>query len=737
MNDVGVEDGRIDAPLLSLEQWNNALLRNGFNGVMMSAYDYEGPAQRSAMIVSKAVIHEASQPRFPAKLLLSPSWETQVPAFVTQLSAVLNGSGLNVSTALFPVKDISAETLYIILDDGTNPILTIKSPTLFNSITALLVESTRIIWINSQQAATDSTNSERGLITGFARVARAENESLKLITLDVHDSMEGDYNAILQAIKDIIETGFYELSSNEFDYVFKGGKLYIPRLLVNDKVNRRIKQVTGLWELELQPFHQPNRPLRVKIEKPGFLDSLQFVDDETMKKPLSDLEIEVKVEACGVNFKHVFIASGQMRKPDSLSGEYAGTVTKVGARLDDEFRIGDRVCGMGEAYASNVRVDGRTACRLPESMSLVLGASIPIVFSTAYYAMVDVARLQKGQTILIHSAAGGVGQAALRIAQHIGAEIFATVGSATKRNLLVDKFGIPEDHIFSSKMRTFKKGIYRLTNGRGVDVVLNSISGQTLQDSWACIASLGTFLELGKTDANSKSLLRMDPFDRNVTFASIDLEVIYNLRPERTGEILAKILSLFEAGHYLPISPITTMPITEIEDAFRLMQARKHMGKIVLEAKSEAMVLAIPKAEDTLVVPENGTYLIAGGLGGIGLEIARFMAAHGAKHIVLLSRRTLESSKQKQLQDEFRLIGVEIRVFSCDITDIHWLQEIISSCVNDMPPVKGLIQTAMVLRVCQPYFSWRPTLTYYRIAYWRTYILKTFKQLCDQRLTGL
>lgn len=664
----------------------------------MSAKDYEGSAHRSEMIVSKAVIPQASPRSLPAKLIICPSWANQPSGFMARLASILTANRIDVSQEGFPIGNVAQEDLYIVLDSAEYPILTNNSSTLFDSVMKLLVKATRVLWLSIQQFSTNAENPERALINGVARVARAENEALKLVTIDVQDGLQELNDVIFEKIKDVARNGFYELSSDEFEYVYKGGELFIPRLQPNEDVDRRIQQAAGKLKLELQPFHQTNRPLKLDIKTPGFLDSLQFIDDEAVQCTLSDSEIEIKVEACGVNFKHVFIASGQMPNSESISGEYAGRVTKVGAQLEGSFRVGDRVCGIGKAYASIIRSDGRAVCRLPDSMSLTLGASIPIVFATAYYALVDVARLQKDQTILIHSAAGGVGQAALRIAQHIGAEVFATVGSPAKRDLLIEEFRIPEDHIFSSKLRTFKRGIFRLTRGRGVDVVLNSMSGQTLQDSWACIASLGTFLELGKTDPKSNSFLSMNPFNRSVAFASIDLQAIYDLRPNRTGQILAEVLSLFEAKQYLPIKPIMQMPITEIEEAFRLMQARKHMGKIVLEAKSDTMVFAPPKVGDAFKLPSKATFLIAGGLGGIGLEIARFMVTRGAKHIALLSRRSLDSVKEQQLEEEFRSLGAKVRVFACDITDVDKLRETISNCALDMPPIKGVVQTTMVLR---------------------------------------
>ncbi|KAK2767749.1 Type I Iterative PKS [Arachnomyces sp. PD_36] len=707
----GVDDGRTNAPLLSIQQWNNALLRTGFNGIEVAAKDYEGSAQRSAMLVSKAVVEEdiagiaKEKTSIPVKMLLCPNWSTNTPSFVTGLATSLSEMGLNVSMEALQSENtpINAETLYIVLDDGEKPILTTDSPSLFTRTTNLLIKANRVLWVSAQEDTTAAMNPEKGLIAGAARVARGENQSLHLLTIDIQESVADNFQLATQKIKDVLVNGFYTpgvMGSKEFEYSYKEGQLLIPRLVPDAKVNRYVRQAGGEERVELQPFHQPDRPLKLQVHHSGLLEKMRFVDDETFKATLPDDEIEVQVEATGVNFKDIIVALGQVKKPLPLSGEFAGTVVKVPSTLQDRFQVGDRVCGFGSSgYASRVQVNGLATCRLPESMSFIDAASAVVAFSTAHHALVDYARLEKGQSILIHSASGGVGQAAVKIAQHVGAEIFATVGSDSKRLLLIEQFGIPEDHILSSMTGVFKKGIQRLTNGRGVDVVLNALSGQLLQDSWDCIATFGTFVDLGKSDAHVKSQMSMAPFDRHVTFASIDLSLMHKHRPAKVGKLLANVLSRFEAGIYTPINPVTVMPMTDMEDAFRLMQARKHVGKIVLEANPSTMVKALSKPSRPLKLHGDGTYLIAGGTGGLGVEIAQLMADHGAKNIVLFSRRgKVDPVKRQVLEEKFSVCGARLAVFACDVSNAEQLREMVEICSRTMPPIKGVIQASMALQ---------------------------------------
>lgn len=668
------------------------------------ATDFEGTAQRSAMIVSTAVNSSKEKPNGCIELVLPPSWESDPPELALCLSSKLRHQGFDTSIVSLSSAMFQGDTTYIILDNGSNPLLTTDDPSVFTSIKSLLSNATRVLWISSQDSSPANMNPEKGMIAGLARVCRAENPFLHLITINVQDTVGGDLEHLIQTIGRVVEDGLIGVSSNspkELEYIYMNQEISIPRLIANTNLNDRIQQAAGKSKLQLQPFYQPNRPLKLHVNKPGFLDSLSFVDDGTLANPLPASHIEVRVEACGINFKDVLIALGQVNEDIPMAGEFSGVITEVGSQHQYSFQVGDRVCGFGgSSYTSIIRLDGRRVSRIPPSMAYEVAASIPVVFTTAYHALVDIANLRCGQTVLIQSATGGVGQAALRIAQNIGAEVFATVGSAAKRELLIEKFGIPEDHIFSSKLLTFKEGIYRMTNGKGVDVVLNSLSGEALRDSWDCIARFGSFIELGKADSLSKLGLSTKPFERNVTFSSLNLQLICDYNPEKAASLLHKVVNLFGAGFFVPIQPINTMPITDIAEAFRLVQAREHTGKIVLKTDSETSVMAPAMTTDNLIVSNEGTYLIAGGLGDLGLEIALMIAKHGARHIAILSRRHLQNSELVALEKRFRCLGTEVVVLNCDITNLSSVKKMVSSIEgSDMPPIKGVVQASNVLQV--------------------------------------
>ena len=382
-----------------------------------------------------------------------------------------------------------------------------------------------------------------------------------------------------------------------------------------------------------------------------------------------------------------------------MAAECSGYVTRVGRNFQNQFQTGDRVvCFAGTPYATHSRVSGWNAIKLPDSISLTIGASIPVIFATSYHCLVEVAHLQKGQTVLIHAAAGGVGQAAIKISQHLGAEIFATVGSSAKRQFLMDAYSISEDHIFSSRSVTFKKGIMRMTKDNGVDVVLNSLTGELQRESLACVSRFGTFIEIGKLDIHAKNQISLETFDRGVTFTSVDLALMCGYQPEKVAQIMAKVMTLFESGDLTPVETITTMPISHMVDGFRLLQSGKLIGKLVLQADDTSTTVKVLPAKPAPVhLNEEGIYIIAGGLGGLGLEIGRFMAIHGAKQIALLTRREVPASKKQKLSDEFAQLGATVSIISCDISDLAQVTALEKSLRN-MSPVRGVVQAAMALQ---------------------------------------
>lgn len=718
----GYEDGRTSGPLLSSQQWNDRLVKASFSGVEFESYDHPENAHHASFFVSTALASPSPKPNSTngvhghtetpvAFINALPDQHTQQQNFEAQLRQQLEINGHKTV-----IHDITEKTRdagsYVLLDSATRPFLLQASAAQFDHLKEILaMENASLYWVTLPGGNEAADAPESGLVTGFSRVARSEYDSLKFFTITVQDSLGDarDVDCILKTVARLIATAENNKSTAagylgiEYEYTLKDGKLHIQRVAPDPNLSKLFASISGdscgsIGDSEPCRFHQVDRPLRIKVEKPGLLTSLRYVDDDLLTTELRPDQVEVQMFAHGVNFKDQFVALGQMKATQTMCGEGAGVVVRVGSDWTSTYQPGQRVAvTFGTPYASRSITSGHWIQPIPESLSFPDAASIPVAFATAYYGLIDCAHLSKGQSVLIHAASGGLGQAAVMIAQHIGAsQIFATVGSRAKKELLMNKYGIPESHIFSSRATNFRDGILHLTRGEGVDVVLNSLAGDALRATWECVAPMGTFVEVGKSDIYQRNQLDMEPFDKNIRFVAVDLVVVGNRRPALLQSVLQKVFALVNAGH-LKTLPITSMPIGNIEQAFRSIQARKHTGKIVLESGSDAIVTA---QKQPLKARLNGTFVIFGGLGDLGKLSCKYLQTCEVRNIALASRRTINVEEKAAIQKELSVHGsnVSIAFYQCDATiasDVTCLLEKLQK--EGWPPVTGVFNMAMVL----------------------------------------
>lgn len=382
----------------------------------------------------------------------------------------------------------------------------------------------------------------------------------------------------------------------------------------------------------------------------------------------------------------------------SLGYESAGTLRRVG-RLATSYKPGDRgVVHSKKSFANRVRVPKENVFLLPDAVTFEEGATMSIVFFTAVYSLMEIARVRKGQSVLVHSAAGGVGLASIQLCQHLGAEIYATMGTPEKKRLLIEKYGIPSEHIFSSRNADFTSGIRSLTKGRGVDFVLNSLTGDLLEESWRLLAGNSILLEIGKKDIVNRNSLPMEPFDRNCSYRGIDIarQSLLDDLP-LVERILPSIRSLLAAGSIKPISPIKIFSFYQIHDALRYMRTGEYMGKIVIsDGDADDIKVPVRRAAPSLALHPEHSYLIVGGLKGLCGSLAVYMARHGARNLVVMSRSGLDGDRCLQVVRDLKSVGPTVRVEKGDVTCLGDVERVFKSSKF---PIKGVIQGSMVLRV--------------------------------------
>ena len=328
------------------------------------------------------------------------------------------------------------------------------------------------------------------------------------------------------------------------------------------------------------------------VDVPGLLDSIVFKDNGAAQVALAEGWVEIEPKAFGLNFRDVMAAMGMLKELKQEMGvECAGIVTRMGGGVSS-VQVGDRVCALTVHghFANRVRVPWTSVARIPESMSFETAASMVIVFVTAYYSLFWAGHAEEGDTVLIHAAAGGVGQAAIILAQWRGLDIYVTVGSQEKRDFLTNTYGIPPERMFSSRDPSFAKDVLKATKNRGIDIIVNSLAGKLLDASWKVLAPHGRFVEIGKRDLHQNKSLEMEPFRKALSFIHVDVVQLTDNKPAIVQRILQQIVRLLDQDIIKNISPVKAFPLAEVGRAFRTMQAGEHIGKLVLVPSATDMV---------------------------------------------------------------------------------------------------------------------------------------------------
>ncbi|BBC29262.1 Polyketide synthase [Streptomyces graminofaciens] len=412
------------------------------------------------------------------------------------------------------------------------------------------------------------------------------------------------------------------------------------------------------------PQIPPGSELRLTSDGSGSVAGLRCAPQAQPVRPLRPGEVRVAVRAAGLNFRDVLVALGVAGLGEAgMGGEGAGVVLEIGEDVPD-LAPGDRVMGiLGQAFGSTTVADHRLLVRVPSGWSFAEAASVPVVFATAYYGLVDLAGVKPGERVLVHAAAGGVGMAAVQLARHLGAEVFGTA-SPQKWEALTT-LGLSAGHIASSRTLEFEPEFMTTTDNEGVDLVLNSLAGEFTDASLRLLSPGGRFLEMGKTDIRTPEQITV--LRPEVTYRAFDL---MDAGYERIGEILREVMALFERG-VLRLPPIRAWDIRHAAEAFRFMSQARHIGKNVL----------------TIPVPPSpqGTTLITGGTGEIGGLVARRMAAAGAEHVLLTSRRGMEAPGAVELVAELEALGARVTVSACDMGDRQQAAVLLEGIPADRP----------------------------------------------------
>lgn len=626
-------------------------------------------------------------------ILVAPRMSSKTETLVRSLKETF------LSTKVLSIEELDDSTILtdniislVSLDEDIFFELTNKEDTRFEAVQALLATRStgkNILWI-TKGSALDTPKPEQAIVNGLIRTARNENEKMRLISLDV--PIDFDPHSIGQRFVPRLMSS----ACTEEELAVRDDMLLLPRMVNDDHLNKKLPN-GGHRQPRLEPFKQ-DRALTLAIGKVGLLDTLQFEDDVAMDLPLGKTDVEVKVNASALNFRDIAASIGLIQD-HRLGDECTGIVRKTGCDVPaEDFKKGDSIICWRPGQGAH-----RSFVRNPASMCIKTGSFAPDIAATtlgvtitAYYSLLDIARLQPGETCLVHAAAGGVGQMAVQIAQMVGARVIATCGAQAKRDYLKTQFGLTDDMIFSSRDSSFVEGVLKVTGGRGCDVALNSLAGDLLHATWACIAPFGRFVEIGKRDIHENTKLDMDPFRKNISYNSVDCITIFEINAPLGHRLIKNSYELLEQGKIFPAGPIERVSYANVQKGFRLLQMGKFFGKVVLIPADNDLVPVVPPIyRQTQLLDASKTYLVVGGLGGLGRSLSEWMLRKGARHLAFLSRSGAARPEAKATVDWLTTRGVKVSIFEVDVTDREQVEKSIQAIG---PSLAGVFQAAMILQ---------------------------------------
>ncbi|PWY86696.1 polyketide synthase [Aspergillus heteromorphus CBS 117.55] len=598
---------------------------------------------------------------------------------------------------IFDLSQVSCETvpdrsiIISTLEIG-KPLLTVINERQMAFLKICSNQASIILWISNGDCL-GGRRPESSPVLGLSRCLMLGQPSLQFAVLNVNDIAGASSGRISSnAVKILNQLLCHDRP--EFEFCQREGMAHVPRWEPDESLNAKFR--LKLSEETIEERLRDAGSCQLNIKNPGQMDTIHFVPTESSGK-ISAGDVEIDVKSVGMNAKDLYVITAKVDTAGvSCSCECAGVVTAVGEDVID-FKPGDRVVVMAPGHFATVeRFPQWTVCKLHDDEDFITASTIPIAFSTVIYGLKHRANLKPGESVFIHSAAGGVGIAAIQYAKHLGAKVFATVGNQAKKDFLVAKFNLDPAHIFSSRDSSFLSGILKATSGRGVDVVLNSLTGELLHCSLEACAEFGRFVEIGKRDILDHGALDMAILSRNIAFIAFDLFGLYMSKRESHHRLWSSLLvdsmDLIRSDICQPCTPLRTFDVSEIVDAFRHLSLGSRMGKVAVSFQNEHSKIRIVPSKYKTRFSHQKTYLMVGCLGGLGRSLSRWMMSLGACDFVFLGRSGTDKREAKTLVDDLQEQGAHVTVVRGDVCIYEDVKNAIRSA---RLPIGGVIQAAM------------------------------------------
>ncbi|RYP89414.1 hypothetical protein DL769_000065 [Monosporascus sp. CRB-8-3] len=690
------ESRSVHSPCLTTEQWDAHLKSTGFSGI-----DVEIPGQEecetrySSIIISSAVEYVDDGAKLSEEIALVIDEQVQSQASAARLLEEHLPICKIYTLAEIAQADRHVLPMVVFLLEVNTIFIDGISEINYKLLHSALIKSQSVLWIT--KPASGRQEPRLHLVEGLGRVLMSEDSKRKFVTVSLSQRGQ-DPEDMLTLITELVERiAKVPVDALETIYVEREGTLHIARISENFALDRMIsKSIMPRQKQECAITVDTQFSLR--ITSPGHLDTLEWMEtDEALgRSSLDPDEVLVVARTVGLTFRDHLIASGQINELD-LGTECAGDIQAAGALAP--FRVGDRVCVIGPSMArSLIRCKSSAVVHIPPDMDYSEASSMCSAFWLAYHSLVNIANLQEGETVLVSQGDSCVGQMATQLAKTLGATVLTTVESAAKGDFLHRELGLPKDAIFCYDEDSLGSRILQSTRGQCFDVILGPPTNDGRVQYSAYLAPFGRLVDIDITGHTEMKIVTQHTQQRNTSKASVDMVDLLKRKPAMAHRVFQEAMKVFSEKQLKPPQPLHVFSADNIEAAFRHYQDNTFIGKRVLELTPGMTIIGNIKTNPRCALPADATYVIAGGLGGLGRSFARWMVSRGARNLILLSRSGATSIAAKGLVRELKGKGVRVVTPPVDIGALGKLRCVLGELAKHMPPIRGCIQATLALR---------------------------------------
>ncbi|EEQ31726.1 Type I Iterative PKS [Microsporum canis] len=646
-----------------------------------------GPEQDPLDNLSEIVIVQRCNPSPDAK------------AFEERLIARLSTPGRRVwSTTLSGASDLSGCTVISLLE-SVNPFVISWTPEDFEQFRQLTAAK-YVLWITRGgilEAGEDSLKYAPS--TGLLRTVRVEKPQIRLPHLDLSPSGDRSADRIVDNILTVFRLSIKEPSSganNDMEYAEFDGRLWIPRAKAHNGLDHELSLYAGTTTNVQGPLYHTSMSRKLETYREGNSTNFRWVPDHTQQCTLADTEILIQpshISLGQAGAKTSSLVNSVLSPSDPRVG-VAGVVMQVGSCVSN-FVAGDKVLTLQRnPFHTHLRSLESLVHKVPTSLSLAEVAIFPLAAAHAWHTLINISQFRAGKSVFVSGAASSFGQALIQLVQLLKGEVFISVPFERDVKWLAETYKLPPNHIFDeSNPNKWPSGILDATNGKGLDIIINNDArALAIRNLSVSIANNGKFVDV--TQQIEPSMLAPGILKNGVSLISPD----FDLPDAELFDLVKKALDLVNIGCLRQIHPIHQFSVSDLDEAVVASNEGQSLSSVVVEFSQEAKVVLLPPPPPPLELNPSATYILAGGLGALGLTIANNMCIHGARHLVFLSRSGASSLRQQKALQCLRSQGCEVEVIRCDVTDKEQVLMLAKVIQEKNWNLRGIIQLAMVLR---------------------------------------